>query len=68
MLADKIDGYRKQEKRLISEFKKHFNVEFVDHDVNREDAGIVHWVERGHPRKWDVIDFLSYFIFLVKML
>jgi hypothetical protein len=51
MLADKIDGYRKQEKRLISEFNKHFNVEFIDHDVNKEDAGIVHWVERDRPRK-----------------
>ncbi|XP_012571854.1 D-cysteine desulfhydrase 2, mitochondrial isoform X2 [Cicer arietinum] len=52
MLADKIDGYQKQEKRLISEFNNHFNVEFIDHDVNKEDAGIVHWVERGHPRKF----------------
>ncbi|KAK2443549.1 Pyridoxal-5'-phosphate-dependent enzyme family protein [Trifolium repens] len=52
MLADKIDGYRKQEKRLISEFNKHFNVEFIDHDVNKEDAGIVHWVERDRPRKF----------------
>jgi hypothetical protein len=51
MLADKIDGYRKQEKRLISEFNKHFNVEFIDHDVNKEDARIVHWVERDRPRK-----------------
>ncbi|RHN69318.1 putative D-cysteine desulfhydrase [Medicago truncatula] len=51
MLADKIDGYRKQEKRLISEFNKHFNVEFIDHDVNKDD-GIVHWVERDHPRKF----------------
>ncbi|PNY08730.1 1-aminocyclopropane-1-carboxylate deaminase-like protein [Trifolium pratense] len=51
MLADKIDGYRKQEKRLISEFNKHFNVEFIDHDVNK-DAGIVHWVERERPRKF----------------
>ncbi|XP_045818102.1 D-cysteine desulfhydrase 2, mitochondrial [Trifolium pratense] len=51
MLADKIDGYRKQEKRLISEFNKHFNVEFIDHDV-KKDAGIVHWVERERPRKF----------------
>lgn len=51
MLADKIDGYRKQEKRLISEFKQHFNTEFIDHNVNKEGAGIVHWVERGRPRK-----------------
>ncbi|XP_020215472.1 D-cysteine desulfhydrase 2, mitochondrial isoform X2 [Cajanus cajan] len=50
MLADKIDGYRKQEERLISEFKKHFNIEFID--FNREGAGIVNWVERGRPRKF----------------
>ncbi|CAI8598147.1 unnamed protein product [Vicia faba] len=52
MLADKIDGYRKQEKHLIVEFSKHFNVEFLDHDVNKEDARIVHWVERDRPRKF----------------
>ncbi|KAK7306182.1 hypothetical protein VNO77_44108 [Canavalia gladiata] len=52
MLADKIDGYRKQEGRLISEFKKHFNIEFIDHNVNGENAGIVHWMERGRPRKF----------------
>lgn len=51
MLADKIEGYRKQEMHLISEFKKHFNIEFIDEIVYREDAGIVNWVERGRPRK-----------------
>ncbi|CAI8617822.1 unnamed protein product [Vicia faba] len=54
MLADKIDGYRKQEKHLIVEFSKHFNVEFLDHDVNKEDAGIVHWVERDRPRNYNI--------------
>ncbi|KAG5052876.1 hypothetical protein JHK87_005074 [Glycine soja] len=49
MLADKIDGNKKQE-RLLSEFKKHFDIEFIDHNVKREDAGIVNWVERGRPR------------------
>ncbi|KAE9604797.1 hypothetical protein Lal_00011080 [Lupinus albus] len=52
MLADKIDGYRKQEEHLISEFKNHFNVEFSTHNEHSEDDGIVHWVERGHPRKF----------------
>ncbi|OIV98451.1 hypothetical protein TanjilG_16778 [Lupinus angustifolius] len=52
MLADKIDGYRKQEERLISEFKNHFNVEFSTYNEHGEDDGIVHWVERGHPRKF----------------
>ncbi|CAI8611514.1 unnamed protein product [Vicia faba] len=63
MLADKIDGYRKQEKHLIVEFSKHFNVEFLDHDVNKEDAGIVHWVERDRPRKLQ-IQFCAAYIFI----
>ncbi|CAI8599570.1 unnamed protein product [Vicia faba] len=63
MLADKIDGYRKQEKNLIVEFSKHFNVEFLDHDVNKEDAGIVHWVERDRPRKLQ-IQFCAAYIFI----
>ncbi|KAI4317337.1 hypothetical protein L6164_025211 [Bauhinia variegata] len=52
MLADTIDRYREREERLIFEFKKHFNVQFIDHNVNKVGAGIVHWVERSHPRKF----------------
>ncbi|KAK4264985.1 hypothetical protein QN277_026096 [Acacia crassicarpa] len=52
MLADTIDAYREKEERLISEFKKHFNVQYIDHNVNKEDARIVHWVERSRPRKF----------------
>ncbi|RYQ83163.1 hypothetical protein Ahy_B10g101787 isoform A [Arachis hypogaea] len=51
MLADKIDGYKQQEDRLISEFQNHFNVQFSDHNIN-EDGGIVYWVERGRPRRF----------------
>ncbi|KAL1336536.1 hypothetical protein HN51_030893 [Arachis hypogaea] len=51
MLADKIDGYKQQEERLISEFQNHFNVQFSDHNIN-EDGGIVYWVERGRPRRF----------------
>ncbi|MED6187214.1 hypothetical protein PIB30_074328 [Stylosanthes scabra] len=51
ILADKIEGYKQQEERLISEFQKHFNVQFSDHNIN-EDGGIVYWVERGRPRRF----------------
>ncbi|XP_010250939.1 PREDICTED: D-cysteine desulfhydrase 2, mitochondrial isoform X2 [Nelumbo nucifera] len=50
MLADTIEGYRKQEKRLISEFKMLCSVHLVDHPLNEVDGGIVNWVERSHPR------------------
>ncbi|XP_028796399.1 D-cysteine desulfhydrase 2, mitochondrial-like isoform X2 [Neltuma alba] len=52
MLADTIDAYREKQERLVSEFKKHFNVQFIDHSANKEDARIVHWVERFRPRKF----------------
>lgn len=51
MLADRIDGYKRQEKRLISEFRKHFGAPVdlgKDEEVN---GGIVNWVERFRPRK-----------------
>nr|XP_011457423.1 PREDICTED: D-cysteine desulfhydrase 2, mitochondrial [Fragaria vesca subsp. vesca] len=51
MLADTYDGYRHQEKRLISNFKRHFHTH-IDHCFNDIDKGIVHWVERCHPRKF----------------
>lgn len=52
MLAETIDVYREKEERLISEFKKHFNVPFIDHIVNKEDSRVVRWVERSRPRKF----------------
>lgn len=50
MLADTVDGYRHQEKRLISDFKRHFGSQ-IDRCFDEMDTGIVHWVERRHPRK-----------------
>ena len=51
MLADTIDGYRKKEKYLISDFKHWTAFHHIDHVLKGMDGGIVHWVERGHPRK-----------------
>ncbi|KAL3656052.1 hypothetical protein CASFOL_000448 [Castilleja foliolosa] len=47
MLADKIDGYRKKEQNLISEFLETFTLS--SSGVN---AGLVRWVERSLPRKF----------------
>ena len=51
MLADTVDGYRKKEKCLISDFKHCTAFHHIDHVLKGMDGGIVHWVERGHPRK-----------------
>lgn len=51
MLADTVDGYKQQEKRLISSFKRCFGFHLVDHSLNEVHGGIVNWVERCHPRK-----------------
>lgn len=51
MLADTIDGYREQEKRLISDFKRCCAFNLADNVLDKLDGGIVHWVERTHPRK-----------------
>ncbi|XP_071688625.1 D-cysteine desulfhydrase 2, mitochondrial [Rutidosis leptorrhynchoides] len=45
MLADTIEGYRKQEESLISELCRCF-------DLRIKHTGIVNWVERRHPRKF----------------
>lgn len=52
MLADNIDGYRKQEERLISEFQRCFAVPIVDQLLNRANVTLVHWLERSCPRKF----------------
>ncbi|KAJ7957663.1 D-cysteine desulfhydrase 2, mitochondrial [Quillaja saponaria] len=52
MLADTIGNYRQQEEHLISEFKRHFGFHLNNHCLNKVDGGIVHWVERRHPRKF----------------
>lgn len=51
MLADTVDGYRKKEKCLISDFKHCTAFHHIDHVLKGMDGGIVQWVERGHPRK-----------------
>uniref|UniRef100_A0A803PH46 D-cysteine desulfhydrase n=1 Tax=Cannabis sativa TaxID=3483 RepID=A0A803PH46_CANSA len=53
MLADTIEGYRQQEKHLISNFKRHFDLESIG--IGLDDIlenGIVDWVERHNPRKF----------------
>ncbi|WJZ80680.1 hypothetical protein VitviT2T_000580 [Vitis vinifera] len=52
MLADTVDGYRKKEKCLISDFKHCTAFHHIDHVLKGMDGGIVHWVERDHPRKF----------------
>ncbi|XP_050276413.1 D-cysteine desulfhydrase 2, mitochondrial [Quercus robur] len=57
MLADTVDGYKQQERRLVSDFKRCFGFHLIDHGLNEVDHGIVKWVERCHPRKFgNVLD------------
>ncbi|KAI3435140.1 uncharacterized protein J3R85_006369 [Psidium guajava] len=51
MLADTLDNYRERERRLISDFKRHFKFD-LDHALCEIDRGVVNWVERYHPRKF----------------
>ncbi|KAL7589042.1 hypothetical protein Lser_V15G41111 [Lactuca serriola] len=46
MLADTIEGYRKHEEHLISELCGSSGFPIIMH------SGLVHWVEREHPRKF----------------
>ncbi|XP_042500609.1 D-cysteine desulfhydrase 2, mitochondrial-like isoform X2 [Macadamia integrifolia] len=52
MLADSVEGYKKQEERLISDFKMYCVLHPSDHAFDGLDGGIVHWVERIHRRKF----------------
>lgn len=52
MLADKNDGYRKQEQRLISEFCRCSSLPLIDQVLDGANGGIVCWVERNCPRKF----------------
>lgn len=45
MLADTIEGYKKQEEHLISELCRCFGLPIMH-------KGLVHWVQRQHPRKF----------------
>lgn len=49
---DTIDGYKQQEKQLISEFKRLFGFLLNNSSLNEVDGEIVHWVERCRPRKF----------------
>ncbi|KAG9445524.1 hypothetical protein H6P81_011652 [Aristolochia fimbriata] len=50
MLADTIEGYKRQEERLISEFKRLYGLEYLT--LNGVTGGVVQWVERIRPRKF----------------
>ncbi|XP_068657271.1 D-cysteine desulfhydrase 2, mitochondrial isoform X2 [Aristolochia californica] len=50
MLADTIEGYKRQEQHLISEFKRLYGLEYLT--VNGVAGGIVQWVQRIYPRKF----------------
>ncbi|CAK7332469.1 unnamed protein product [Dovyalis caffra] len=51
MLADTINSYKKQEKKLISDFRTLFGFHLTDHCLNEVD-GVVHWIGRCHQRKF----------------
>ncbi|KAJ8615578.1 hypothetical protein MRB53_034950 [Persea americana] len=52
MLADNIEGYKKQEEHLKFDFKKLFGLEHFDKALNGAGGDLVDWVERLHPRKF----------------
>lgn len=51
MLADTVEGYKKHEARLLSEFEK---LIMGDHefDFDENSVNLVHWVDRSSPRKF----------------
>ncbi|KAH6826679.1 Pyridoxal-5'-phosphate-dependent enzyme family protein [Perilla frutescens var. hirtella] len=52
MLADKIDGYKRKERSLISEFLTNYTSCAGELAPCEENAGIVQWVERRIPRRF----------------
>ncbi|GFQ04267.1 d-cysteine desulfhydrase 2 mitochondrial [Phtheirospermum japonicum] len=52
MLADKIDGYKKKEQNLISEFLESSTLSSSGLSLSGVNAGLVQWVERSLPRKF----------------
>eukprot|EP01018_Ginkgo_biloba_P024445 Gb_20289 [translate_table: standard] len=54
MLADTIEGYKKHEARLLSDFKKVIVGEY-DFNLNENPGDHVQWVERCLPRKFGKI-------------
>lgn len=51
MLAETIEGYKRREKVLISDFKRICEAQYQGSALNGLDDGIVHWVERICPRR-----------------
>ncbi|GMP82566.1 hypothetical protein CsSME_00036811 [Camellia sinensis var. sinensis] len=47
MLAENIDGYRRQEEELVSDFQRCCGFPIVE-----ANGRFVHWLERSHPRKF----------------
>lgn len=60
MLADNIEGYKKQEERLKFDFKKLLGLEHFDKALNGAGGDLVDWVERLHPRKCVITLLLSF--------
>ncbi|XP_049932397.1 D-cysteine desulfhydrase 2, mitochondrial isoform X2 [Nymphaea colorata] len=52
MLADTIEGYKRQEKHLITEFMRCYGGDTLPLSNNVTAAGIVNWVKRFSPRKF----------------
>ncbi|KAI3860365.1 hypothetical protein MKX03_007121 [Papaver bracteatum] len=52
MLADTIKRYKKQEKCLISDFKRFCCSQEMDQSSNADTDNIVHWVDQTNPRKF----------------
>ncbi|KAF3782002.1 D-cysteine desulfhydrase 2 [Nymphaea thermarum] len=52
MLADTIEGYKRQEKHLITEFMRCYGGDTLPLSSNVTAAGIVNWVKRFSPRKF----------------
>ncbi|KAL3501097.1 hypothetical protein ACH5RR_035546 [Cinchona calisaya] len=52
MLADTVEGYRKKEESLISEFRKICDSPTIDLALGGANTEVVHWVERSCPRKF----------------
>ncbi|KAH9606167.1 hypothetical protein KSS87_014482 [Heliosperma pusillum] len=49
MLADTVDGYKKQENHLISDFRRYYASDFT---YNTSENELINWVDRETPRKF----------------
>ncbi|KAF5940023.1 hypothetical protein HYC85_021190 [Camellia sinensis] len=50
MLAENIDGYRRQEEELVSDFQRCCGFPIVE-----ANGRFVHWLERSRPRKFGIV-------------